>query len=232
MEEEDNYDPYLVSFDKIKIEENLMYQNNILQEDVNMVNENENNLNEDIEMKNENNLRSTEQNPINNFENNNLNNGILQNINDTNKVNEQYNKMSDNNKINISIPSKMSNEEIKISQEYDYGYSILFINEGENGFIEDFIKERTYESTTQDCFNFHLDEEKWIKFLNHSIFVQYDKNYKEYMEKQQKIRLLQNMYKQNANMNVAYQATNPGFPHMFNYPQQLNMPNIPMYPVK
>ena len=58
MEEEDNYDPYLVSFDKIKIEENLMYQNNILQEDVNMVNENENNINEDIEMKNENNLRS------------------------------------------------------------------------------------------------------------------------------------------------------------------------------
>ena len=38
MEEEDNYDPYLVSIDKIKIEENLMYQNNILQEDVNMVN--------------------------------------------------------------------------------------------------------------------------------------------------------------------------------------------------
>ena len=64
MEEEDNYDPYLVSFDKIKIEENLMYQNNILQEDVNMVNENENNINEDIEIKNENNLRSTEQNPI------------------------------------------------------------------------------------------------------------------------------------------------------------------------
>ena len=58
------------------------------------------------------------------------------------------------------------------------------------------------------------------------------KNYKEYMEKQQKIRLLQNMYKQNANMNVGYQAANPGFPHMFNYPQQINMPNIPMYPVK
>ena len=35
------------------------------------------------------------------------------------------------------------------------------------------------------------------------------------------------MYKQNANMNVAYQATNPGFPHMFNYPQQLNMPKKP-----
>ena len=52
------------------------------------------------------------------------------------------------------------------------------------------------------------------------------------MEKKQKIRLLQNMYKQNANMNVGYQAANPGFPHMFNYPQQINMPNIPMYPVK
>ena len=58
MEEEEEFDPYLVAFDNIKTEENILYKNNIIQEDENMVKEDGNNNleNEDIEMKNENNL--------------------------------------------------------------------------------------------------------------------------------------------------------------------------------
>ena len=202
--EEEEYDPYLVAFDNIKTEDNLLYQNNMVQEDENIINENENKLNEDIEMKDENNSEGNQQNLINESENNNIN--LNQNI-PNNEINNNNNELNENkinesnNIINIQKQNKIKNNENKLSKEYEYGYSILYITEDENGLMEDFINDKSNESTTRDCFNFHLDENKWVKILNHSILVHYEKNMKEYIEKQKKMKQIQTMYINNQNIN-------------------------------
>ena len=237
MEEEEEFDPYLVAFDNIKTEENILYKNNIIQEDENMVKEDGNNNleNEDIEMKNENNLN---ENILNESEKN-LINQNAQNIinNENNKNNEENenfkdisNRINDSkNKINIISLNKINNEECKKGQEYEYGYNIMFLNEGESGIMEDFINDKNDESTLEDYFNFHFDEKKWIKFLNHSILVHYEKNMKEYLEKQKKIKQLQNMYANNQAMNPSYMiAMNPFLLNQF---KNMNMPNLKNMPI-
>ena len=88
----------------------------------------------------------------------------------------------------FSSISVFNNNENKMIEEYDYGYSIILLNEGETGLIEDFFNEKQNESTTSDIFNFHLDEDKWIKILNHSILVHYERHIKEEMEKRKKMQ--------------------------------------------
>ena len=104
------------------------------------------------------------------------------------------------------INSILKNEENSLSdkmekEEDDYGYKIILLNEGENGMMEDFIKDKNNESTIADIFNFNLDEEKWIKIVNHSILMHYEKQmirYKLYMENQMKImNNVNNMNKMN-----------------------------------
>lgn len=236
--EEEEYDPYLVAFDNIKTEENILYKNNIIQDDENMVKEDDNNnlQNEDIEMKNENNLNEnilneSEKNLINQNDKNIINNE--NNIN--NEMNENFKDMSNRindskNKINIISLNKINNEEYKKGQEYEYGYNIMFLNEGESGIMEDFINDKNDESTLEDYFNFHLDEKKWIKFLNHSILVHYEKNMKEYLEKQKKLKQIQNMYASNQTMNQSFMfAMNPFL--LNNQFKNMNMPNLKNMPI-
>ena len=237
MEEEEEFDPYLVAFDNIKTEENILYKNNIIQEDENMVKEygNNNLENEDIEMKNENNLN---ENILNESEKNLINQNVQNIINNENNINNEVNenfkdinnRINDSkNKINIISLNKINNEEYKKRQEYEYGYNIMFLNEGESGIMEDFINDKNDESTLEDYFNFHFDEKKWIKFLNHSILVHYEKNMKEYLEKQKKIKQLQNMYANNQAMNPSYMiAMNPFLLNQF---KNMNMPNLKNMPI-
>lgn len=152
----------------------------------------------------------------------------------------------DNNKKDLSINNKsepikeytsisyMINENNNV-EEYDYGYSIILLNEGETGLIEDFLNEKQYESTTEDYFNYDLDEEKWIKILNHSIYIHYERHIKEEIEKRKKIQANQPMLINNGN-NANQQMVPPMNQMMFmnfgnnvNY-QQLylqNLKNIP-----
>ena len=222
----EDYDTYLVAFDNITNESNS-FRNNMVQEDEHTLESNENNNkeNEDIEMKDENPLNENQQN-LNESENkdeNMLNNDINQNQN-INKNNDQsYKNSESNNTINIVIPTKTIKKENKISKEYDYGYSILYINEEETGIMEDFLNDRSNESTTKDCFNFGLDESKWIKFLNHSILVHYKKKYNEFLE----IKKLQNMYINNGNGNNEAHGIMGGMnTYMINYYQNMNLNNL------
>ena len=88
----------------------------------------------------------------------------------------------------FSSISVFNNNENKMIEEYDYGYSIILLNEGESGLIEDFFNEKQNESTTSDIFNFGLDEDKWIKICNHSILVHYERHIKDEIEKRKKMQ--------------------------------------------
>ena len=68
----------------------------------------------------------------------------------------------------------------KIVEIYDYGYTINLLNDGESGLIEDFLNEKQNEATTSDYYNFNLNEEDWIKIVNHGInflIVIYPRNF-------------------------------------------------------
>ena len=231
MEEE--YDPYLAAFDNIKIGEKLLYENNILKEDEIMINEEENRNkdNEEIDIKNDNNLEEAKIDLLNENENNLIQNNEINNINNENieNVNVFNNKNKEsNNLIDITLPKKFHSSENQINQEYEYGYTILYLKDEEDGCMEDFLNERSNESTTEDIFNYHMDEKKWIKFLNHSIFVHYKKNLREEIELKEKQRRQYNMFINNQNMNI--NMTNPTgnlmAPLMVNYYQNTNLNNL------
>ena len=109
----------------------------------------------------------------------------------------------DNNEENLEKEEKM---EEKKNEEFEFGYSIILLDKGEEGLIEDYLKERESEKNLSDFYNYNLNEEKWQKILNHSILVHYERHLKEEMEKRKK---MQN-FMQNINMNM----NNSLFPHM------------------
>ena len=74
--------------------------------------------------------------------------------------------------------------------------------------MDDFFKEKQNESTITDYFNFNLDENKWIKILNHSILVHYEKHIKQIKEEIEK-RKKNQIYNNNFN-----NANNTGNPQM------------------
>ena len=113
--EEEEYDPYLVAFDNIKTEDNLLYQNNMVQEDENVINENENKLNEDIEMKDENNSEGNQQNLINESDNNITN--LNQNIHNNEIIS---NNNEDNLMVGIDFPYKKKELDLYIDYEVKY----------------------------------------------------------------------------------------------------------------
>lgn len=202
--------------------------------------------NEDEDMKSNSNSKEEIQNQIEN--NNNINNDDKLELspnsllgkktkpeNDLDQIQiSSMNNIQKNQNINKNEPIKeyksisVINNENKI-EEYDYGYSIILLNEGETGLIEDFFNEKQSESTTSDFFNFHLDEEKWIKILNHSIYIHYERHIKDEIEKRKKIQ----MYVNNGNNNTNPQmmaAMNPISPMMMMNMNMGNMGNGVNYP--
>lgn len=88
----------------------------------------------------------------------------------------------------ICIPN---NNENKIVEIYDYGYTINLLNDGESGLIEDFLNEKQNEATTSDYYNFNLNEEDWIKIVNHGILLHYERHIielKDEIEKRKKMQ--------------------------------------------
>ena len=70
-----------------------------------------------------------------------------------NKKNSKMNNINPKNELTKEFATKSTiNNEKKIIEEYDYGYSIYLLNEGENGLMEDFLKEKEDISTTSDYY--------------------------------------------------------------------------------
>ena len=161
---------------------------------------------------------------------------IDNNTSNANEINNNNNNANINNEPAKEYPSlSVYNDENKKNEEYDYGYSIILMNDGESGLMEDFFKEKQNESTTSDYFNYHLDEEKWIKIFNHSILLHYERHLNELKAENEKKKKMQNMFNNANNNNGNPQMMTQMNPMMFmnmgngvNYPAQMYLKNIPM----
>ena len=242
--EEDN--PFIEAFNKILFEEEnnkkpsnqyilndqnkVMNQDNNMLEDINQNIDNPIDQNEDIDMKSNNNSKEENENENNNNDDKlDINSLLGKKTKPDNDLSQFQESLMNNNQkiqnVNKIEPIKeyksisVINNENKI-EEYDYGYSIILLNEGETGLIEDFLNEKHSESTTADYFNFHLDEEKWIKILNHSIYIHYERHIKDEIEKRKKMQMYMNNGNNNPNPQMMA-AMNPMNPMMI-----MNMGNM------
>lgn len=161
---------------------------------------------------------------------------IDNNTSNSNAINNNNNNTNNNNEPAKEYPSlSVYNDENKKNEEYDYGYSIILMNDGESGLMEDFFKEKQNESTTSDYFNYHLDEEKWIKIFNHSILLHYERHLNELKAENEKKKKMQNIFNNSNNNNGNPQMMTQMNPMMFmnmgngvNYPAQMYLKNIQM----
>jgi hypothetical protein len=80
---------------------------------------------------------------------------------------------------NVDNTNDIAYDDFNKEKEYDFGYRIILNYPGEEGFIEDYINEMNSEDKKKDpndMFNFGLNPDKWIKLLNKSILMHYERH--------------------------------------------------------
>ena len=114
----------------------------------------------------------------------------------------------DNELLNQELPpdknkqKKLENPERKI-QQYQYGYIINFLEDEENGLMEDFLPTNIDSS---DFYNYGLTPEIFEKRLHDSLLHHYENHLKEEKEKRDKMNMF--MFNMNINMNMNNMSNN------------------------
>jgi len=133
----------------------------------------------------------------------------------------------DNELLNQELPpsknkqKKMENPERKI-QQYQYGYIINFLEDEENGLMEDFLPTNIDSS---DFYNYGLTPEIFEKRLHDSLLHHYENHLKEEKEKRDKMNMF--MFNMNINMNMNNMSNNLIPRGMGLHPSQMS--NFMMY---
>ena len=244
MEEE--FDPYLEAFINISKENDkksrntFILNNNKNQININTISNNQNPEEKDMEIDK---VVEEDSKKINSSPNSLLGRKTKPDADllDPPQISNLNNLTSANNNANNEVVKDYSTISImnnKKNEEYEYGYSIIFLNDGEQGLMDDFLREKQNEPTTSDNFNYHLDEDKWIKILNHSILIHYERHIKEMKEEIEKRKKMQNMYNANtvnqqiiapmSQMMFMNMGINNGVNVNVNYPSQMLLNKIPM----
>jgi len=115
---------------------------------------------------------------------------------------------NDNEFLNQELPpdknkqKKLENPERKI-QQYQYGYIINFLEDEENGLMEDFLPTNIDSS---DFYNYGLTPEIFEKRLHDSLLHHYENHLKEEKEKRDKMNMF--MFNMNINMNMNNMSNN------------------------
>jgi len=94
------------------------------------------------------------------------------------------------------------NESKKII-EYEYGYIIQFLENGEKGLMEDFLPKI---SESSDYFNYGLTKEEFDKMVHDSLLYHYEQHLIEEKEKRDKMNMI--MFNMNINMNMNNMGNN------------------------
>ena len=92
--------------------------------------------------------------------------------------------------------SEEENESKKLI-EYEYGYIIQFLENGEKGLMEDFLPKI---SESSDFFNYGLTKEEFDKRVHDSLLYHYEQHLIEEKEKRDKMNMF--MFNMNINMNM------------------------------
>ena len=98
--------------------------------------------------------------------------------------------------------SEEENESKKLV-EYEYGYIIQFLENGEKGLMEDFLPKI---SESSDFFNYGLTKEEFDKRVHDSLLYHYEQHLIEEKEKRDKMNMF--MFNMNINMNMNNMGNN------------------------
>lgn len=129
--------------------------------------------------------------------------------------------------INDKIEKNKSQNQNKNQRVYDYGYTIELGEDNERGcLMDEFLKKEITVSTNDDFFNFHLDEKKWIKIVNHTIYAHYERHLKEIMDQKLKEQQILNYYKNQKNFLVNYSGNNYYYNYNSNMRPMVNIQNM------
>lgn len=89
-----------------------------------------------------------------------------------------------NQAINKNESSKEKEKAEK--KKFKFGYEILLLQPNENGLMENFLTENIIDSNMHnqsDFYNYGLDKDKWLKLINHSILMHYERHLQEEAKK-------------------------------------------------
>ena len=97
---------------------------------------------------------------------------------------DSYKNMKSQNSFNEKINiNKNENKKEKIEKKkFKFGYEILLLQPNENGLMENFLTENIIDSNIHnqsDFYNYGLDKDKWLKLINHSILLHYERHLQE-----------------------------------------------------
>ena len=101
---------------------------------------------------------------------------------------DSYKNMKSQNSFNEKINiNKNENKKEKIEKKkFKFGYEILLLQPNENGLMENFLTENIIDSNIHnqsDFYNYGLDKDKWLKLINHSILLHYERHLQEEAKK-------------------------------------------------
>ena len=155
------------------------------------------------EIENENKEKEEEKEIENNTNENNDNNELL-----NKKTNRDLDSLDEEDiPENKNKQKKLEGEtEEKKIVEYEYGYIIQFLENGEGGLMEDFLPKI---SNSSDYFNYGLTKEEFDKMVHDSLLFHYENHLKEEKEKRDKMNMFMfNMNNMNINMNMNNMGNN------------------------
>ena len=90
------------------------------------------------------------------------------------------------NNININKYEGSKEKEKPEKKKFKFGYEILLLQPNENGLMENFLTENIIDSNIHnqsDFYNYGLDKDQWLKLINHSILMHYERHLQEEAKK-------------------------------------------------
>ena len=144
---------------------------------------------------------------------------------------DSYKNMKSQNSFNEKINiNKNENKKEKIEKKkFKFGYEILLLQPNENGLMENFLTENIIDSNIHnqsDFYNYGLDKDKWLKLINHSILLHYERHLQEEAKKKNNENLNNNNnnnFNNNNNNNMINNYNNIQAQQFYNLMMRNNM---------
>ena len=122
---------------------------------------------------------------------------------DSYKNMKSQNSFIENKNLNINKYENTKEKKIE-KKKFKFGYEILLLQPNENGLMENFLTENIIDSNIHnqsDFYNYGLDKDKWLKLINHSILLHYERHLQEEAKKKNNENLNNNQNNFNNNNN-------------------------------
>ena len=149
---------------------------------------------------------------------------------DSYKNMKSQNSFIENKNLNINKYENTKEKKIE-KKKFKFGYEILLLQPNENGLMENFLTENIIDSNIHnqsDFYNYGLDKDKWLKLINHSILLHYERHLQEEAKKKNNENLNnnnQNNFNNNNNNNMINNYNNIQAQQFYNLMMRNNIYN-------